>query len=488
MQLFFGYVENYSFYAVGLAVFLWLCLRCLRGACTLLWPGLALYLCVALHLSAAVLALPFLVLLAVLLADPARRRATLRGLGVLALAAGVALFILIRRGFNPIDTMLGMVQTAFTDKRNAGYMFSTRHYRDFLNEQILVGPLGIFLFACALVTIAGSGARRSARQVFLVVAGASFVLATWPLGDSNLGYARDWDLLSHTGMVFTTAGLGLFLVRRTSYATVVAGLIIAFSMSLYHTVPWIATNANETRSLARLQTLPLGYGRTEVLVAGWYERHGDPDHAREWLERSIAAYPGNPNSYYEIGAMNLATHDYTNAAMAFENSVRCRPDRLPYRLATARAWFCAGQPAHAVPHLEAILQQYPDNMSAVVYMGEALYQSGRTADAAKQFERARRSCRAMTRHQPPNALEWATYGWTLYRTGAVDSSLTVLTRAVDIDPSNAEAQCYLGCVLRSVGRNDEARDHFMTSQKTNPDLPAELPDRSAILAWLGSPE
>jgi tetratricopeptide (TPR) repeat protein len=321
--------------------------------------------------------------------------------------------------------------------------------------------------------------------MFFIVAGAAFALASWMMEDSNLGYARDWDLLSHAGIVLTAAGLGLFLARRTQTATVLACLSIAWLMSLYHTAPWIATNADDARSLARVQTLPLGFGRTEVLVAGLYQRRGDIDRAREWLERSIAAYPGNPNSYYELGTMDLDRHDYAPAAACFENCVRCRPDRLPYRLLVVRAWFLAEQPGKAVPHLEFLQERNPYNMTVALYLGEALYQSGRAAEAAPQFQHARRSCGAMVLQQPRDALSCATYGWALFRTGDVDSSLSVLTRAVAIDPSSDEAQCYLGYVLRSVGRSEDARTHFMASRKAHPDLPAEIPDRNAIIAWLG---
>ncbi len=44
MQLFFGYVENYSIMAVGVMIFLWLGLRALRDGLPLVWPATALAL------------------------------------------------------------------------------------------------------------------------------------------------------------------------------------------------------------------------------------------------------------------------------------------------------------------------------------------------------------------------------------------------------------------------------------------------------------
>src|SRR4029453_939895 len=103
IQLFFGYIENYTFYAVGIALYLWLALRTLRGASPLILPALALTICFALHLSSLVLGLSFVVLALSQLLSAERRRAALRDI---ALAAGAVtavglLFMRLREGYNP---------------------------------------------------------------------------------------------------------------------------------------------------------------------------------------------------------------------------------------------------------------------------------------------------------------------------------------------------------------------------------------------------
>ncbi|HET6347466.1 MAG TPA: tetratricopeptide repeat protein [Candidatus Krumholzibacteria bacterium] len=486
MQLFFGYVENYSFYAVGIVVFLWLSLRCLRGACGLWLPLAALALCFALHLSSTVLVPPFLAVAVIVLKDPARRNGALRDLSTGVVAVAAANVWLSHRGYNPLSTVLSMIHTAFTDQRTHGYMFSSPHYRDFFNEQILIGPLGLFLFLAAAVTVWRT--RITGSTAFLLIGGIVFAGACWMIGDSNLGYARDWDLLSHAGIVLTVAGLGIFIARPAKAGTLTVCISVALLMSLYHSVPWFITNTREGPSLARLQTLPLGLGRTEVLIAGWYERHGDLVNERKWLERSIAAYSGNPNSFYKLGVMELNEHRYANAAVCFENSVRCRPQHFSYRAVLVRTYFMAAMPAKAVPHLEQMAKQSPNNLTITLYLGEARYQSGDTTMARVTFAQVRDTCRLMMQNQPVTGPLWSTYGWALFRLGEVQESRTVLAEAIAADPKSQEAECYLGCVLRSAGALDDARAHFMRCAAIRPELPAEIPDRDAIIAWIAAPD
>jgi Tfp pilus assembly protein PilF len=352
---------------------------------------------------------------------------------------------------------------------------------------MLIGPLGLFLFLAALVTMTRPTTEQRGAAAFLASAGALFAVSSWMFGDSNLGYARDWDLLSHAGIVFTAAGFGLFLLRRTPFRLLAACLCIAWLVSLYHTVPWVLTNASETRSLARMQTLPLGYGRTEVLVAGWYERRGDIDRARAWLERSIAAFPANPNSHAILGSIEMKQHHYDRALVDFENAVRSRPDKISYRVSAVQASFLSGQPARAVPHLHAVLRQMPGNTYPVLVLAEAYHQSGRTEEATRFYTQARAACTDILTAQPSNALVLAIYGWSLFRLGEVDESVHVLSRAIKADPRLQVARCYYGSVLRSLGRSDEARAELLQCRDLGTDLPAEIPDRAGIIAWLESP-
>ena len=56
VQLFFGYVENYTLMSLGMIVYLWLAWRCLNNRVALIWPATVLAVTHALHPSTVVLA------------------------------------------------------------------------------------------------------------------------------------------------------------------------------------------------------------------------------------------------------------------------------------------------------------------------------------------------------------------------------------------------------------------------------------------------
>lgn len=479
IQLFFGYVENYSYQAAFTVLFLALSLRYLRGACALLWPAVVLCVCVALHFSSLLLGVPFLVLVTASLSSPARRRAALRDLAIVAGGAVVVLMIALRQ-YNPFATLGNMFHTAFTSRQDPGYMFTGIHYRDFFNEQILIGPIGLFLFIAAAASAVWFKKMRLPAVVFSLLAGTTVLAACWLMGDSNLGYARDWDMLAHTGIVFTTAGLALLLALRVPRPTLAAALVIALLISVFHTAPWIATNARETTSLARLQTLPLGLGRTEVMLAWWYDRKGDVPTERAWLQRSIVVFNGNASAYYMLGMLDMQDRDYKNAIDSFQHTVALRPDKIEFRGNLAHAYFLADRFGEAASDLQFIVSQQPDNTMAVFYLGEALTQAGRSDDATQMFLRAEPLCHEAVLERPGDSAAAATYGWVQYRLGQDCESLLTLERAAELEPSSPMASCYLGHLMQKFGLEPAARARFSTCVATD----AEVGDRVQIEAWL----
>jgi Flp pilus assembly protein TadD len=471
VQLFFGYVENYSFYAVGVVTYLWLAMRYLRGAAPLLYPTLALILCFALHLSSLVLGASFVVLAIHALARRDSRSRALRDLGVAtAIAFAVVLvFARVREGYNPVNTLLAMVRTAFAHESNRGYMFSGQHYRDFFNEQLLIGPLGMFLFLPATVAaLLAKNVRRGPVAWFVLVAGLGYLIACWLIGDSNLGYARDWDLLSHSGLVFTTASLALLLLPRVRPAVVVAALVCAAATSLYHTAPWITLNADSSRSLARLETLPLGLGRTEVVMSTYYRQRGDTESQRLWLQRALATNPANVNAIYLLGALDLRTGRYEDAVVSLGQAVRIRPDKVMFRTALVQALTALNRLQEAIPHLEMLARTDPNSLSVQLTLGEALQGAGRIAEGQRAFEQAERLCRPIVASKPGDARITVAYGFILLRLGRLDEAERQLAKAIALDPGIADAHCFLGYVMRDQGRPEQARKEFETCLALNP--------------------
>jgi Flp pilus assembly protein TadD len=475
-QLFFGYVENYSFYAATLVFYLWTGIRSVRGEFPLLVPGLLLVLALALHLSAAILLASFAVIVASAFARPGRRKQALLDLCVLAGVVAVCQYALstANPGYSFIGSLAESTRLVATREQESipGYMLSRMHVRDFINEQLLIGPLGILLFLPAAgIALARSGGLRDREAWFLVGAGVFYFAACWVAGDSNLGYARNWDLFAPAGIVFTAGALAMFFNARVPVHAAGAALVCALAVSAYHTIPWIATNANTGRSLARLENLPLGLGRTEVLLATWYQRRGDAVMQRRWLETAVQVHPYNNNAWSLLGILDMKERRYPEAVNALSNAVKLRPDKLVFRDSLVRALYSANRFEEAIPHMEVLLKAQPENAHMWSGYGEALNRAKRTQESRQAFARAAELYQKQLDQSPNDpGLNFA-YGWALSAGGHPEEALVYIRKAVTLDPKLAEAHCYLGDVLHRLGRDGEAAEAYSHCIELNPATP-----------------
>jgi Flp pilus assembly protein TadD len=477
VQLFFGYVENYAFYALGVATYLWVSLRFLRGLGPLIVPAGVLVIGIAFHLASALL-LPSLGALCIW----AFARHDLRRSAVRDVAVSVALFFAIRfaltawrHDYDLLSALLDAAGFAVNRRQELTPLFSSAHVRDVINEQLLIGPLGILLLAAGVMVAAP--ALRARGSMFLMVAALAHVGPAWLAGDS---LARDWDLFAPAGLIFTAAGFALFLRRTQGRSGLLPGLACALLLSVYHTVPWIVVNASPDRGLARLKVLPLEFGQREVLVSQWYRSHGFDEERRAWLITALAINPGNTNAHHLLGVYYSERGDWESAARSFQHAVRVRPDKVLFRQLLVDALIRIGGDDEALPHLVFELSQNPGDPSRWVLYGEILHKLGRDADAAAAFQRALPLYQSLIAKEPEDYEANLACGWILHGLDRFEESLPYVRKALRVRPDSDSAECLLGFSLRSLDRTQEAVEHLRRCLELNPDRP----DRDEIEAWL----
>jgi hypothetical protein len=323
MQLAFGYVENYAFPLLAVALFLLASIRAIRGAAPLGAVLGTAALMLAFQLSLAVLLPSIIWVIGVALRRPETRMPALRDLAIAVAVAAVGGWALARAGIHPIAELRGIAAGGL-GRWDA--LVSTAHVRDFANEHLLIGPVGLLLFVPLLALV-----RRHMRPqvVFLLAAALPAAFVCWMLPDLSLGYARDWDIVAPLGPVFTSASLALMLPALGGAAPRALSLLVA--ASIVHTTPWIAVNASPTRSLNRFAALPLDLGRAESTIAHWFYYEGDREQAKRWLARSLDAYPSNNRAAALFGQIALEEGRPDRAAVAYRAAVLSRPRLALYR-------------------------------------------------------------------------------------------------------------------------------------------------------------
>jgi tetratricopeptide (TPR) repeat protein len=465
----------------------------------------------------------FLVLLVRDLADrETRRRAAIDvAIGVVLTVAAGWVLSRLEAGYDLLGTLLEVSRMALLneEENQPGYLLSALHLRNFLNEQLLIGPLGLFLFLPGLGVAVWAWWRGRAGRVrstgdatvgplpalmFLALAGLAYAAASWLAGESNLGYPRNWDLLAPASLAFTAAGLGLFIGSGLKLRSALPVMACAVVLSLYHTVPWVGVNTSFERGFARLKTLPSTGGETETNVARWYLLQDDEGAARAWLSRALRANPRNNNAQYLLGTVLMKEGKFAEAAVRFRAAVQERKYKIEYRRALVNALLGAGEFAAAATACEELLARAPDDLATRTRYGIALARSGREEEALAVFAGLRQQTDATAAattsamvgrflrqlgdaHMAAQrwsqaiavyreAMAWSddiadvalNLGYALVQTERPGEAIEVWQRGLRSDPRSLRLLVNLAELLYSAGRTEEAQSYARRALQLNP--------------------
>jgi len=268
LQLFFGYVENYSFAAAGVLAYLWLGMGALRGDQPLWLAALILAITNATHPSTVVLA-PSLLYCGWRVARrstntsaPSWRSTTMQiALPMVCVAGGTIL--LMEMGGHGIAALLTSDRPGGSDARPFVPLFATStrwehytlfswlHLRDFLNQQLLVAPVVLpsFLLLGPFWLHGRRTRQRSCNPLhtrystrnFLFIATVSYLLFTW-VWNPDYGGQRDWDLFSLAALPTTLLLIALLPCVLPCRRYLLAGARPLILVQAFHTTIWIYQN------------------------------------------------------------------------------------------------------------------------------------------------------------------------------------------------------------------------------------------------------
>ncbi len=268
MELFFGYIENYSLMTLGVIIYTYLAVLCLRGKAALVWPATTLALTNAFHPSTIVLA-PSLLYLA-FASFAVRQRNVQPSHDVLSSSVRIdtrsvlsvvipyllvlgGVVALMSAGGHGIDALMGVdfpgggdrswfvPLTRITTEWQHYTMFSLGHLADIVNQQLLVAPM-IWLTLVLVLVLGWNRLRNLGREGVFLALMVAFYLVLTLVWNADYGGQKDWDLFSPAA-VPTALLLGWLLVRALPERRGLraAGWAI-ISAQGFHLVAWIWQN------------------------------------------------------------------------------------------------------------------------------------------------------------------------------------------------------------------------------------------------------
>jgi Tfp pilus assembly protein PilF len=446
-QLFFGYVESYSFMYMALLAYILFGLRYLMRKSSFLWPALFFLLAVGFHLS-ALFVLPSLLYLALAElsqpVEPKVRRfkwANLIGLfGVISLM-GVGFFLL--RTSPAGKPRLSSIIHPFGGGESFYSFLSLTHILDFLNHQFLISPVSLVLFLVPLIFLRWSNIRENAVKFLLCLAVCSFGFAL--LIDPKLGYARDWDLFAGVGLGIVSAGLYLTLnvFRNLSQKMQLKDLnrvtLILVVTSLFSTLPWIMVNGSEEKAVARFKDIlriderraPTGY----ETLACYFRDKGEDERTVELWKDAIAINP-TPRYFGALGNAYRRLNEYDKAIEAYDRSLRMAarfPGRAGVHKNLGNTLARVGRYEEAIFHLKQAIDLQPGRGELYDNLGKLLGDMGRYEEAIPCFE-----------------------------------------KALKLDPGNVTANKALGICYAATGRKKEAQRYLKIYLESKPQDAARI--------------
>ncbi len=400
IQLFFGYVESYSILQVGLLAYILFSAMYLMRRVNVFPALIAFVVSVGLHVTSLVF-IPSLIYLLTRTDKglSGKKRAPTKtkskalilvGLIVASCLVVVWIFI-VASGLEKTGKGIFILPLIATDSYPFG-MFSLAHISEFVNQLLLLSPLGISLIIFFLFSKIKFKDFKDRLTNFLILA-TSFALVYLFVFNFTLGSA-DWDLRSMPAPFIGLLGILLFLrwgerptadrsrqsadqgrsdadqlkIEKTPIIGSPGGKrfgawgVIFIWFSIFHTVPWIMINAHNQRSLDRYLLIQendphpvdqTGYNLFKIgrILKG----AGLEDELLGMYRRAIEKNPRDSASYLNLANWHNRRREFGRATGILDTLLTIAPAYPEAYWLMGNIHLKKDEPARALPYMEKVL-------------------------------------------------------------------------------------------------------------------------------------
>jgi len=166
------------------------------------------------------------------------------------------------------------------------------------------------------------------------------------------------------------------------------------------------------------------------------------------------------------------TTPYDQEIETLQAEVKIHPDAPEPRLALAETYLRNQRYSEAILQASQVLQAYPESDRALLVLGLANSFSGEFESGVTFLERFNGIHRGLSTAEIDPVLEMALYylGDDYLKIGRQDDAITVLSEAVLISPSDADALYMLGKAHQQLGKHEQALAYFQHAVRFVPDF------------------
>lgn len=435
VQLYFGYVENYSLVSALIFAFTTEGIRFILKRGRIPWlPTLLFLLAVSAHWAAVIL-LPALVLLWDRLIGtaekgPIRRWPELAWI-LFPIVAATIPYTGHLRMFTSFSRILGSTRYG---------ILSFPYLLNLLNVALLVVPVALLLIVAVRK---GSGSeKKSGDDFFRFLRTVALLLVGWGVVVRPFLGPRDWDLIS-----FYAAPLALWVgtraVFRLKERELLPSAVIVFSTGLFLLLPWIAGNRSVESGAWRVARWVVHdpnhmYGeKAKITGLAWVmAERGAEETSRYLIDKGVELAPEAKIAAANMGILCWMDGDYAGAKRHLEQAVVKVADSPPVHYYLAASLFHLREGDLGEAQFRLFLESDPDNPSARSYLG-------RICLLQKKEEEALEHLLVTYRAFPGDADLNSWIGRAYHRMGNRERAEYFLRKALRIEPGREDAAALL---------------------------------------------
>lgn len=463
-QLFFGYAENYPLFYCGILIYLFYSLKYLRGETKIMVPTVIFLLLLPMHFFSLYL-FPSILFLFLFREEEKTFAHILKSkktwmvlLFLMILSAGLVLYI-YKYNWYAFRYLVPLSQGYYTAPNYT--MFSPPHILDFLNQQLLISPVGFTLFLIFMIRQPKSENTKDRAFQFLLIVSVGQLLLNFLL-NPGLGAARDWDLFAGVGLGYTVLSLYLFsrIPPHPQVSYMKLSLII---LAFLFTFPWILINAKPDMSIARFRNLleldPKKSRNGHFILASYFDRMGKTE---EVDIENRALMENFPEVYLANQGFSLLLKDSLDQAYSFfTRSIQTSPDFAEAHLGLGWYYFKTGNLQTSEFEIKKALEFKPDYPSAYVSLGDLYMQKG-------EYKKAEAFYLKSVNMGVDDPKVWNNLGILYAQLDNLDKAVSSYQRAIAKEKNLAQPHYGLACVYYQQGKLEESLKENNLLLQVNP--------------------
>ncbi len=451
-QLFFGYAEHYPLFCCGILIYLFYSLKYLRKETKIWVPITIFFILLPIHFSSLYL-FPSILFLFFFKREGKesaymfRSKKTLIALFLLLLIS-VGLVLYIRKyNWYAFGYFVPLLHGGYSGPNYT--LFSLSHILDFLNQQLLISPVGLGLFSVFLIFMSRPLTTKDRTFQFLLIVSVPQLLFNF-LINPGLGAPRDWDLFASVGLGYTLLALFLFsrIPPHPKISYLKLNLII---VALLFTLPWILINVNPDRSVARFRNLldldPKKSRNGHFILAGYFDRIGKIEEMDRENRMIKEKFP--EAELVNQGLDLLRKGDLDQAYQRLIQSIQTSPSFAEAHAGLAWYYFKIGDLQKSEMELKKTLELKPDYRSAYADMGDIYMQKG-------EFRKAEKFYTKSVKLGVDNPNVFNNLGILYAQLGKLDKAIFFYQKTIAKNKNFAESHYGLAFIYHQQGRLKES--------------------------------